>query len=128
LTRAWVVPLGGQLDLLVRWLEPILDRPGLTRESVLRIVVAQVGEDAGELELDPFDALVGPVRIAEEGIVADVIPVEPFLELRRRAGATGAFTPRVVLARADGSRTYDPIEAVASEGIYVDAVELVDLS
>jgi hypothetical protein len=128
MTRVWVVPLGAQLDLLARWLEPILDRPGLRRESELRIVVAEAGESAGGVQLEPFDALVGPVRIADDGVVADVIPVEPFLELRRQAGATGEFAPRVVFARADGSQTYEQIEAVASEAIYVDAVELVDLS
>ncbi|HET6943720.1 MAG TPA: hypothetical protein VFI01_00070 [Gaiellaceae bacterium] len=125
--RAWAVPLGAQLDLLVRWLEPILDRPGLTREPELRIVVVDAEDDAAQIELEPFDALVGPVRVADEGIVADVIPVEPFIELRRQAGATGEFTPRVVLARTDGSHTYEPIEAVASEAIYVDALELVDV-
>ena len=125
--RAWVVPLGAQLDLLLRWLEPILERPGLTRERDLQIVLAEAGDDAAPMEIEPFDALVGPVRIANEGVVADVIPVEPFLALRRRTGASGDFTPQVVLARTDGSHAYEPIEAVASEAVYVVAVELVEL-
>jgi hypothetical protein len=128
MSRAWVVPLGEQLELLVRWLEPILDRPGLTREQELWIVVAEAGPDAEPVEIEPFDALVGPVRIAEEGVVADVIPVEPFLELRRRAGASGEFAPRVVLARSDGTHAYEPIEAVASEAVYVDKFEIADLA
>ena len=126
MSHAWVVPLEGQLDLLLHWLEPLLDRPGLSPVDAPHIVV---GEGAGETppELEPFDALVGPVRIASEGVVADVIPVEPFLELRARLGAEGAFTPQVVFAHADGTHELDPIEAVASDAVTVDTLTLLDL-
>ena len=43
-----------------------------------------------------------------------MIPVEPFLALRAQIGARGDFAPHVVLARADGTHAYEPIEAVAS--------------
>jgi hypothetical protein len=117
-----VAPLGGQLDLLVQWLEPILARPGLVREPAFQIVV---GEAAGAVELEPFDALVGPVQISAEGVVAPVIPVEPFLALRAQIGAAGDYAPHVVLARADGTHMYDPIEAVASEAVLIDSLILV---
>ena len=78
----WVAPLGSQLDLLVQWLEPILARPGLVRQPAFQIVVGDAAGDAGAIELEPFDALVGPVQISPEGVVAPVIPVEPFLALR----------------------------------------------
>ena len=127
MSHAWVVPLEGQLDLLLHWLEPLLDRPGLSPVAAPHIVVA---EGAGETppELEPFDALVGPVRIASEGVVADVIPVDPFLALRERIGATGDYAPHVVLARSDGTHAYEPIEAIASEAVRVDTLALVELS
>ena len=124
MSRTVVAPLGDQLDLLVQWLEPILARPGLVREPELRIVIGEAAGDAA-IELEPFDALVGPVQIGPEGVVAGVIPVEPFLALRRQIGADGDFAPRVVFARADGRHDYEPIEAVASEAVLVDTLALV---
>src|SRR6478672_1635365 len=117
-----VAPLGTQLDLLVQWLEPILARPGLVREPTFQIVV---GEAAGAIEFEPFDALVGPVQISAEGVVAPVIPLEPFLALRAQIGADGDYSPQVILARADGTHAYEPIEAVASEAVLVDSLILV---
>jgi hypothetical protein len=129
-TRAWVVPLGGQLDLLARWLEPMLDRPGLVPvpAAELRVVIGAGGDEGRTIEFEPFDALVGPVRVDEQGIVADVIPVEPFLALRALVGATAGQAPRVVFARADGTERLEQIEAVASEAVYVDELVLVELS
>jgi hypothetical protein len=121
----WVAPLGGQLDLLVQWLEPILRRPGLVREPAFQIVVGEGAGDAGAIELEPFDALVGPVQISPEGVVAPVIPVEPFFALREQIGARGDYAPRVVLARADGTHAYEPIEAVASEAVLIGSLILV---
>ena len=121
----WVAPLGSQLDLLVQWLEPILARPGLVRQPAFQIVVGDAAGDAGAIELEPFDALVGPVQISPEGVVAPVIPVEPFLALRAQIGARGDYAPRVVLARADGTREYEPIEAVASEAVLIGSLILV---
>jgi hypothetical protein len=128
MTPAWVVPLGGQLDLLAHWLEPIVARPGLVPVPAeqLHVVVAP-GSSGEPPEVEPFDALVGPVRVDATGVVADVIPVEPFLELRARLGAEGAFTPRVVFAHADGTHELDPIEAVASDAVTVDTLTLLDL-
>jgi hypothetical protein len=125
MTKTWVAPLGGQLDLLAQWLEPILARPGLVREPAFRIVVGEAAGDAGTIELEPFDALVGPVQISAEGVVAPVIPVEPFLALRAQIGAHGDYAPRVVLARADGTQEYKPIEALASEAVLVNSLILV---
>jgi hypothetical protein len=65
------------------------------------------------------------VQFAAEGVVAEVIPAEPFLALRARIGAHGDYAPRVVFARADGTREYEPIEAVASEAVLVDSLILV---
>ena len=108
----WVAPVGEQLRFLVDWLEPILTRPGLTRVPVedLRI---ELGEADTVADFEPFDALVGPVRAAPDGIVADVIPVEAF-----EAIIPGA-RPLVVFAR--GTQP-DPLEFVASEAVIVSAV------
>ena len=125
MSATWVAPLGGQLGLLVQWLEPILNRPGLTREAAFQIVVGQRTSDLDAVEFEPFDALVGPVRFAPEGVVAPVIPVEPFLALRAQIGARGDYAPRVVLARADGTREYEQIEAVASEAVLIESLSLV---
>jgi hypothetical protein len=123
----WVAPVGAQLDLLVRWLEPVLTRRGLTPVPVEELVI-ELGEAEAAAPFEPFDALVGPVRIASEGVVADVIPVEPFLALRERIGATGDYAPHVVLAWSDGTHAYEPIEAIASEAVRVDTLALVELS
>lgn len=120
----WVAPLGQQLDLLVQWLEPILARPGLVREPAFQIVVGEATSNDA-IEFEPFDVLVGPARIAAEGVVAPVIPLEPFLALRAQIGAHGDYAPRVVLARADGTRVYEPIEAVASEAVLIESLTLV---
>jgi hypothetical protein len=124
-SRTWVAPLGAQLDLLVQWLEPILARPGLVREPAFQVVVGEAAGDSGPIEFVPFYALVGPVQIAREGVVAGVIPTEPFLHLRTLIGADGDYAPRVVFARADGTHEYEPIEAVASEAVYIDTLTLV---
>ena len=126
-TGQWVVPLGGQLDLLARWLEPIVDRPGLApvAPEALHIVVAPaVAPEAPAFE--PFDALVGPVRVDATGVLADVIPVEPFLALRSQLGAEGHFAPQVVFAHADGTHELEQLEAVASEAVLVGALALID--
>ena len=125
MSATWVAPLGGQLGLLVQWLEPILNRPGLTREAAFQIVVGERTSDLDAVEFEPFDALVGPVQFAPEGVVAPVIPVEPFLALRAQIGARGDYAPRVVLARADGTREYEQIEAVASEAVLIESLSLV---
>ena len=108
----WVAPVGEQLRFLVDWLEPILSRPGLTRVPVDELCI-ELGTADAVPEFEPFDALVGPVRAAPEGIVADVIPVEAF-----EAIVPGA-RPIVVFARGDDAQ---PLEFVASEAVIVSAV------
>ena len=107
----WVAPVGDQLTFLVDWLEPILSRPGLTPVPVAELVI-ELGEGGEPRAFEPFDALVGPVRADPEGIVADVIPVEPF-----DAILPGA-RPRVVFARGAA----DELEFVASEAVVVSSV------
>jgi hypothetical protein len=128
---AWVVPLGGQLDLLAGWLEPIVDRPGLAPVAAgeLQIVLCNADPARDEpIEFEPFDALVGPVRVDEEGVVAGVIPLEPFIALRALVGADADYEPRVIFATSDGTHAYDPMEAVATEAVYVRELTLVELS
>jgi hypothetical protein len=108
----WVAPVGDQLRFLVDWLEPVLTRPGLEPVPVDQLVI-ELGDADGVPEFAPFDALVGPVRVAPEGIVADVIPVEPF-----EAIVPGA-RPLVVFARGAQS---EPLEFVASEAVIVSTV------
>ena len=107
----WVAPVGAQLAFLVDWLEPILSRPGLTPVPVDELCI-ELGEAEAVPSFEPFDALVGPVRAAPEGIVADVIPVESF-----DAIVPGA-RPHVVFARG----VAEPLEFVASEAVLVDTV------
>jgi hypothetical protein len=111
----WVAPIGAQLDLLVRWLEPVLTRSGLTPVPPDELVI-DVGEGERAEPFEPFDALVGPVRMEADGVVADVIPVEAFDAVVRGA------TPHVVFARSDGSVQYEPFEFVASEAVLVTTV------
>ena len=111
----WIAPIGDQVQLLVDWLEPVLTRPGLTPVPREELCI-EIGESAEAKPFEPFDALVGPVRMAPEGVVADVIPVDAF-----DAVVPGA-TPLVVFARSDGSVEYEPLEFVASEAVIVSAV------
>jgi hypothetical protein len=111
----WIAPIGAQVQLLVDWLEPVLTRPGLTPVPSDELCI-DIGESDEAAAFEPFDALVGPVRMAQTGVVADVIPVEAF-----EAVVPGA-TPLVVFARSDGSVEYEPFEFVASEAVIVSAV------
>ena len=111
----WIAPIGDQVQLLVDWLDPVLRRPGLTPVPHEELCI-EIGESEHANPFEPFDALVGPVRMAPEGVVADVIPVEAFDAVVRGA------TPRVVFARSDGSVEYEPLEFVASEAVIVSAV------
>ena len=112
MTQRWVAPVGAQLQFLVDWLEPILTRPGLTPVPVEELCI-ELGEGDAPNPFEPFDALVGPVRAAPEGIVADVIPVEQF-----EAILPGA-RPIVVFAR--GTQP-DELEFVANEAVVVSEV------
>jgi len=111
----FVAPVGDQLRLLVDWLEPVLTRPGLTPVPLDELAI-ELGEGGEPNPFEPFDALVGPVRMEHEGVVADVIPREAF------AAILPGAEPRVVFAHADGTVRYDPFEFVASEAVIVSAV------
>jgi hypothetical protein len=130
----WVAPVGAQLAFLVDWLEPILSRPGLTAVPVDELCI-ELGEADAVSAFEPFDALVGPVRAAPEGIVADVIPLEafdaivpgaqPHVVFARRLEATAAKPPSP--GRQTGSPAAilgaaEPLEFVASEAVLVEAV------
>jgi hypothetical protein len=119
----WIAPVGDDLELLVRWLEPILERPGLTAVPAGELHI-ELGESTVQAapRFEPFSALVGPVRVDAEGIVADVIPVEPFLELRDALKLSGAFTPRVVFARAGPGYEHEPLEALASDSVVISTL------
>jgi hypothetical protein len=108
----WVAPVGEQLRFLVDWLEPILVRPGLQPVPVEELCI-ELGEADAVAEFEPFDALVGPVRAAPDGIVADVIPVEPFDAI------VPGTRPLVVFARGTDP---EPLEFVASEAVIVSTV------
>jgi hypothetical protein len=108
----WVAPVGDQLAFLVDWLEPILTRPGLEPVPVGELCI-ELGEGDAVQPFEPFDALVGPVRAAPEGIVADVIPLDAF-----EAILPGA-RPLVVFAR--GTQP-EELEFVANEAVVVTAV------
>jgi hypothetical protein len=105
----WIAPVGAQLEFLVDWLEPVLTRPGLTPVPLAELCI-DVGEADAVEAFEAFDALVGPVRAAPDGIVADVIPVEAF-----DAIVPGA-QPLVVFARGPQQ---DELEFVASEAVVV---------
>ena len=111
----WIAPVGPQLELLVRWLEPVLSRPGLTPVPLAELCI-ELGESDAAAPFEPFDALVGPVRMTPDGIVADVMPVERFTAIVADA------EPRVVFARSDGTVGEEPFEFVASEAVIVSAV------
>jgi hypothetical protein len=87
----------------------------------LRIELGE-SDRADAPSFEPFDALVGPVRIDESGVVAGVIPEERFAELRALLDVRGAGAPLVVFARSDGTHAYEPIEAIASEAVVVTTV------
>ena len=108
----WVAPVGAQLRFLADWLEPILSRPGLEPVPVDELCI-ELGEADEARPFEPFDALVGPVRADADGIVADVIPLEPF-----EAIVPGA-RPRVVFARGEHA---EPLEFVANEAVVVREV------
>ncbi len=105
----WRAPVGAQLEFLVDWLEPVLTRPGLTPVPLDELCI-DVGEADAIAAFEPFHALVGPVRAAPEGIVADVVPVEAF-----DAIVPGA-RPLVVFARG---LQPEELEFVASEAVVV---------
>lgn len=124
MSLAWVAPVGAQLDLLTRWLEPILERPGLAAvpPDRLRVVVCEADSESAPLEFEPFDVLVGPARMTADGVVADVIPLEPFVDL-----VGNAARPQIVFAHGTGEAALEPIEANASAAVLIERLLVVDL-
>jgi hypothetical protein len=108
----WIAPVGDQLGFLVDWLEPILSQPGLTPVPVDELAI-ELGDGDAPRAFEPFDALVGPVRAAPDGIVADVVPLDAF-----EAILPGA-RPVVVFARGSGA---PELKFVASEAVTVSTV------
>lgn len=144
----WHVLFDGQLDFMARWLEPMLERPYLSRVPAewLHLTVkgvgtaAEVGDDEqarlvdGARErcaaLEPIDALVGPVRVVDEGVTADVEPRDAFRALYDALPGAGGgdFWPHVTFAYANADAEMDEIEIVASDAVRIDRVRLIRLA
>jgi hypothetical protein len=77
--------------------------------------------------LEPIDALVGPVRVVDEGVTGDVAPLDELRALHGAVGAAGELWPHVTFAYARAEAEMDEIEVVASDAVRIDAVSLVDL-
>lgn len=141
----WHVLFDGQLDFLASWLEPMLDRPYLARVPAewLHLTVRGVGPargvDEGErarliadasercAALAPVDALVGPVRVVDEGVVGGVQPAEPLAALYESlpGAAPEPFWPHVTFAYATDDAEIEEIEVNASDAVRIDAVSLL---
>ena len=142
---AWHALPGGRLDALARSLEPALERPYLSPipPEWLHMTMRGVGP-ASEVDddertrlvaearerlavVEPIDALVGPVRIVDEGVLGEVTPAEPLaalVELLPGAPA-GHFWPHVSFAYAQAEAEMEPLAAEASASWRIDAVSLI---
>jgi hypothetical protein len=131
--RMWYVTFDGRLDFLATWLEPILDRPYLSPvpHEWLHLTLGE-GDDAAAVRerctaLAPIDALAGPVRVVDEGVIADVHPIDELRAVHTAVGAAGELRPHVTFAYARADTEMDEIEVVASDAVLIDSVSLVDL-
>ena len=131
--QTWFVTLDGQLDFLATWLEPILDRPYLSAvpPEWLHLTLG-AGDDTDAVrarcaELEPVDALVGPVRVVEEGVAAEVQPAAALQALFEAIGGTGELWPHVTFAYARSEAEMEQLEVNASDAILVSALTLVGL-
>jgi hypothetical protein len=129
----WYVTFDGQLDFLRCWLEPILDRPYLSPvpQEWLHMTLGE-GDDAVTVrerckELQPVDALVGPARVHDDGIVGTVQPHDEIDALYRAIGGRGDFWPHVSFAYARDDVEMDELEVNASDAVYIPALSLVDV-
>ena len=131
--RAWYVTFDGQLNFLASWLEPILDRPYLSPVPHEWLHLTLGGCDDVDavrrrcVDLSPVDALVGPVRVVEEGVTADVQPLGELRPLFEAVGGTGEFWPHVTFAYARADAEMDELEVNASDAVLIDALSLVEL-
>jgi hypothetical protein len=131
--QTWFVTFDRRLDFLATWLAPILDRPYLSHvpHEWLHLTMG-AGDDAAAVRercaaLAPIDALVGPVRVVDEGVTADVQPLDELRALHAAVGAAGELWPHVTFAYARADAEMDEIEVVASDAVLIDSVSLVDL-
>jgi hypothetical protein len=131
--RTWLVSFEGQLNFLATWLEPILDRPYLSAvpQEWLQLTLG-AGDDVGVVrarcaELPCVDALVGPVRVVDDGVSADVLPAEELRALFEAAGGSGEFWPHVTFAYAREEAEMDELEVNAADAVLIDAISLVEL-
>jgi hypothetical protein len=131
--RLWYVTFDGQLDFLRCWLEPILDRPYLAPvpPAWLHMTLGE-GDDADTVRarcdgLHAVDALVGPARVVDEGIVGDVQPREELDALFGAIGGSGEFWPHVTFAYSCEETEMDELEVNASDAVYISALSLVDV-
>lgn len=138
---AWhVLPEGG-LDMLADWLAPALERPYLARvpkEWLHLTVGAPAAGDLDEMvararervaELEAFSALVGPVRVVDQGFSADVQPRDELTALRDAVSdERHEFWPHITFAYAceDGAEA-EELEVNASDAFLVEAVSLIRL-
>lgn len=133
--RAWLVTFDGQLDFLAAWLAPIVDRPYLSPvppEWLHLILHAADTDDIAAVRercaaLAPVDALVGPVRVVEQGVAADMEPEDDLRALFEAVGGAGSFWPHVSFAYARDEADMDELEVNASDAVLIRDVKLVDL-
>ena len=131
--RLWYVTFDGQLDFLRCWLEPILDRPYLSPvpQEWLHMTLGE-GDDTATVRercetLQAVDALVGPARVIDEGVVGIVQPQEEIEQLYRAIGGSGDFWPHVSFAYSSDEAEMDELEVNASDAVYISALSLVDV-
>jgi hypothetical protein len=141
----WHVLPEGRLDPLAAALAPLVDRPWLTRvpPAGLHLTVRNVGPagslaagarerlvaEAGErlAELVPVEALVGPARVVEEGVTADVLPCEPLAAVYTALPGVPAepFWPHVTFAYAHAEGDMEPLAVELFAPLRIDAVSLI---
>jgi 2'-5' RNA ligase superfamily len=143
---AWHVLPGGRLDGLAAALAPALDRPGLTAvpPEWLHLTMRGVGRASGYdpeararlaaeaverlTEVEPVQTVVGPARVVEEGVAADVVPTEPLARVHALLPGMHAepFWPHVTFAYAHTTgMELEPLAEALSAPLRVDAVSLI---
>jgi hypothetical protein len=131
----WYVTFDGQLDFLRTWLEPILDRPYLSPVPQEWLHMTLSDSDDADVEtvrerckeLQPIDALVGPARVMDEGVVGGVLPHEEVEPLFAAVGVRGDVWPHVSFAYAREQADMEELEVNASDAVYISAISLVDV-
>jgi len=131
--RFWYVTFDGQLDFLRTWLDPILQRPYLSPVPAqwLHLTLGEGDSVAGVAErcaaVAPIDALVGPARVVDEGVAAEVQPGDELRRLFEVVGGSGEFWPHVSFAYSRADADMDDLEVNASDAVSIAAVSLVDV-